>query len=161
LLHLELEVTPAFPAESLSAGARLRLENVSGRPLSEVPILLNRLLTIGRALGPDGDDLRVQQAVTSMAGFEQLQVRAARITLDRPVAPGDSITLTVDYSGWIAPCAETGMRYVRDHVDSAFTILRSDALAFPMASPPSLAAQRASSGEFTFQVRVARRTASW
>jgi hypothetical protein len=34
------------------------------------------------------------------------------------------------------------MRYVKDHVDPVFTILRSDAFAFPQPGVPSEAANR-------------------
>jgi len=154
LVHLELEVTPDFPAESLAATARLTLVNRGEDSITEVPILLNRLLAISVVRAADGGSLRFTQGLAGMEGFERMQVRSALIALGAPVAPGDTTILTVAYSGWMAPYVETGMLYVRDRVDSTFTILREDALAFPAVGLPSMASRRASRGEFTYRVSV-------
>jgi hypothetical protein len=51
--------------------------------------------------------------------------------------------------------AETGMRYVRDHLDPAFTVLRAEAFAFPEVGVPSLAALRSfPRRSFRFSARV-------
>lgn len=154
LVHLELEATPHFEAESLSATAHLRVENRSAAPVAEVTVLLNRLLAVSRASAPDGRALRIGQTLTAMADFEKFQVRAATIALGTPLPPGAATTVTIAYSGWIAPYTETGMLYVRDQVDSAFTILRADALSIPVVSAPSMAEWRAGAADFTFRVRV-------
>jgi hypothetical protein len=59
----------------------------------------------------------------------------------------------VDYDGYLVGYTEVGMRYVRDHVDREFTILREDALAFPVVGVPSMQINRgAPRAPFDFEV---------
>jgi len=61
----------------------------------------------------------------------------------------------VDYAGFIAPYTEIGWLYVKDHIDTAFTILRSDALAFPEIQGLNDAAnRRRPRPDFTYEASV-------
>jgi hypothetical protein len=77
------------------------------------------------------------------------------VHLPRQVAPGEAVVVTVDFEGPLVGYTETGMLYVKDRIDPAFTILRTDALAFPSPGVPSVRANRSIPFEdFGFTARV-------
>jgi hypothetical protein len=155
LTHLALDVRPDFESERLAGTATLTLRNVSQAPLTEVPLLLHRLMRVTSATDGDGRALAVRQAVTSYEDWERFQVNVIDVELSAPLPPGASIRLSVAYEGHLVGYTETGMRYVRDHIDPAFTILREDARAFPGVGLPSLASNRsAPRAAFDFEAAV-------
>jgi aminopeptidase N len=71
------------------------------------------------------------------------------------VAPGGRATLKVAYGGALTGFVDAGNLYVKDRIDRDFTILREDALAFPVVGVPSGEANRAHAREdFQFRARV-------
>ena len=153
--HLQLEVSVAYTPPSLQGTATLTIENATGEPQAAVPLLLNRLMTISAARDQTGGSLVVSSDVVIFDDEPMWQVLAARVTLAQPVAPGQRTTIHVDFAGPLVGYAETGMLYVKDRIDPAFTILRADALAFPTLGVPSVAANRAAAPPlFGFEARV-------
>lgn len=155
LAGLDLTVDVDYDRQWLDGRAILTVENWADGPAAEVPILVGRLMRVEAVEGPDGGALRVRQEITVFQDWTLRQVNAARVSLPAPVPPGDSVRLTVHYSGHLVGATETGMLYVRDHIDPAFTVLRSEAYAFPQVGTPSLAAVRSvPSRSFDFVARV-------
>jgi hypothetical protein len=77
------------------------------------------------------------------------------VELPSGLFPGRSISVAVKWNGTLTPYTETGMMYVRERVDSAFTIIRSETGAFPVVAVPSLAAMRLAPREdFPYRVRI-------
>jgi hypothetical protein len=151
----ELDLTPRFADRSLSATAVLHVVNRGAEPESDLPLLLNRLLRVTAVRGGDGRELEHTQAVVAFEDEPRLQVNLARVRLPRPLAAGDTTTVTVEYEGYLVGYTETGMTYVRDRIDPAFTILREDAFAYPMLGVPSGAARfRAGLSDFRYLARV-------
>jgi len=64
------------------------------------------------------------------------------VDLERPVPPGGTTVVELAYQGAIGDYVGTGMRYIQDRIDPAFTILRRDAFAYPVPGPPSRAGLR-------------------
>lgn len=146
-VHLVLEVRPQLAAGTLQGRAVLTLANPGPDPASSVLLLLNRLLEVEAVRDPaTGGGLPFSQEVRGRDGFERMQLRHVRVDLPRPLAPGGRTRLEVTYRGWLAPYTETGMRYVQDHVDPGFTLLRADAAAFPWPA--------GASGDFTWSASV-------
>jgi hypothetical protein len=58
------------------------------------------------------------------------------VTLRESLAPGRTTRITLKYSGAIFGYPEV-MGYVRDHIAEDYTLLRPDALAYPMLAVPS------------------------
>ena len=83
------------------------------------------------------------------------QVMQVVVNLPRPIPPHGHTTLRIDYAGNLTGYTEVGWLYVRDHIDTTFTILRSDALAFPTIGGLSDAAnRRAPRVDFTYDVSI-------
>lgn len=139
--HYQLSIDIDFDEATLAGRARIALRNDGDGPADHVPLLLYRLMDVDSA-SVDGMNVPFVQRVVRFPEFPQLQVLAATVGLPAPLAPGTTATLEVRYHGYLLGYAETGMSYVRDHIDPAFTILRDDALAFPEVGEPSLDARR-------------------
>jgi hypothetical protein len=137
----ELTVRIDYEQQRLDGTARITLRNFSDASVHEVPILLYRLMGI-RAANVDGTATQWTERVGAFTDFSKLQVTHARVALPRPLPPGGTVDLRLRYDGHLLGYAETGMAYVRDHIDPAFTVLRNDALAFPEVGYPSVAVNR-------------------
>jgi len=137
----ELTVRIDYDQQRLDGTARITLRNFSDTPVNDVPLQLYRLMEI-RAAEVSGTPAPWTQRVVRLSDFSKLQVTQASVTLPRPLPPGGTVDLQVRYDGHLLGYAETGMAYVRDHIDASFTILRDDALAFPRVGYPSNAVNR-------------------
>ncbi len=71
-----------------------------------------------------------------MSDDKKWQVNSLTLTLREPIAPGGTTRITVNYSGWIFGYREV-MGYVSDRIGEDYTLLRPDALAYPMLAEPS------------------------
>ncbi len=155
LRHLDLQATVDVAEASLTGTATLTLINRGSRPIATIPLLLNRLLRVEQVDNGTGMPLAWHQRLAEFEDFAAWQVRAVMVRPQVPLQPGGSTRVRVHYAGAIAPYTETGMQYVRDHVDPDFTILRADALAFPVVGSLSLARnRRATRADFTFATEV-------
>jgi hypothetical protein len=129
---LRLDVSIDFAARGLSGSATYALENWTARPADRVTFRLNRLMEAKSVRDGAGRQLAFAQRVVRMeGGMPMMQVTEIAIELGSPVSPGSTTTVRLEYGGNLVGYTETGMRYVQDNVDTAFTILRVDALAFP------------------------------
>lgn len=120
-----------FTEARLVTRCALTVRNNSDQPARDVPLLLYRLLRVDslRALGSHA---RWSQAVVAFEDEPRRQVNAIRVMLANAVAAHGTITLEIDFSGYLAGYVETGNLYVRDRIDPAYTILREDCLAYPV-----------------------------
>ena len=155
LTAIELGVDLDYPEERLSGTAGLEVENVSREPASAVSLLLGRLMRFDRISAAGGASVPFEQEVVTFSDSPKEQVTRALLQLPRPVAPGDRARVKVAYSGYLVGYTETGSLYVRDHIDPEFTILRTDAYAFPVVGTPSKQANRAiPMADFPFDLSV-------
>jgi aminopeptidase N len=154
-VNYDLDLTVDYEAEQLRGDVGLTFRNWSEDPVTEVPLLLYRLMTVESATGTDGRELSVVQTVVSYDDFAKLQVNAVTVTLPVPLAPGDTTEIHLRYSGHLLGYSETGMRYVKDRIDPAFTIIRPDARTYPTIRYPSWAANRRTPlPDFTYRARI-------
>lgn len=140
--HVALSVAIDYPGARLSGSVDLSLENWTARPASEVSLLVNRLMEVSAVRARDGNPLRFSQEVIRNIDLPMRQVTQVRISLPQPISPGQRITIHVEYAGNLVGYTEVGWLYVRDRIDSAFTILREDALAFPTVGGSSFGSWR-------------------
>jgi len=154
-LRYVLDLRLDYAQGRLDGTAAITLRNRSPAPVEAVPLLLYRLMTVAAARDAQGLALAVAQRVDTFVDFPQLQVNAVTVRLPRPLPPGDTATVTLDFGGYLLGYAETGMAYVQDRVDTAFTIIRPDAFAYPTPGVPSMDALRSTPpGAFSYVARV-------
>jgi hypothetical protein len=153
---LALDLAVDYDRPAIEGTAALTLLNGGGSGEREVPLLLNRLMSIRSIKDQSGRRLRWQSSVSVFEDDSLRQVVWARVTLAEPLPPGQRVTLRVGYGGPLVGYTETGSLYIKDRIDSAFTILRTDALAFPAVGVPSDRANRAMrQDDFAFDARIA------
>lgn len=155
-LHYDLNVEVDHEGELLRGTARIVVENPSAQRVDVASLLLYRLLRVRSVHGDAGDGLSFDQDVVAFEDFPKLQVNHLLVTLAEPLAPGQRTALGIEYEGHLLGYAETGMRYIQDRIDPAFTILRDDAYAYPQPGYPSNAVNRGvPMPSFTYAARIA------
>lgn len=134
---------------------RLEVQNWTTTPAGRVSILLNRLMDATRVTDASGAQLSFSQDVVRFEDQPLRQVTQVLVELRRTVPPGKTTTLQVEYAGHLVGYSEVGWLYVRDRIDTAFTILRAEALAFPEVGGINRAANnRRPREEFTYDASV-------
>jgi len=103
----------------------------------------------------DAGGLPFDQDVLTFTDDTKRQVDAAVVHLREPLAPGATTKVSLTYGGHIVPYTEIGWLYVKDHVGEDFTMIRSDALAFPVLGTLSEEIDhKMPYPSFTYDVRV-------
>lgn len=153
--HYQLECDLDFGTEVLRGASRIDLRNPSSESVREASFLLYRLLRVTAVRDGHGQALPFRQATVAFDDFPKLQVNHVTVDLSTPLAPGARATIAVQFDGHLLGYAETGMLYVKDRIDRAFTILRPDAYAYPQPGYPSLAINRsAPEWSFSYVARI-------
>ncbi len=133
----------------------LTVVNTTDGPLRRIPLLLYRLMKVTAVEG-EGKALPFTQSVQTFEDWDTFQANVIEVGLHSPLQPGQGTVIDLTYAGPLAGYAETGMGYVRDRVDRTFTIVRPDALAYPMVGYPSWTLNRAAGlPRFDYEVTVA------
>src|SRR5438270_10005208 len=138
---LTLDVSVDYEKRALAGRASITVENRGDAAASQLSLLLGRLMRAS-AVSSGGRPLRFEQEVVVFEDEPFLQMRQLRIDLPAPLAAGQRATVDIEYAGPLVGYVETGMLYVKDHVDPDFTILRREAGAFPVVGVPSRKANR-------------------
>ena len=155
LMHLDLALSVDYEEARLAGTATLAVENTSEEPVLLIPLLLYRLMTVSEVTDEAGGALAFTQDIVTMADWPQYQANHITVILDAPLAPGQRTSVRVGYGGYLAGLTETGMRYVKDRIEREFTIIREDALAFPVLGVPSWEQNRAVARvPFSFRARI-------
>lgn len=141
-VRYDLVVRVDLANEQIDGSARIRLRNEFVTPVREASFLLYRLMNVRDVRDAKGKKMRFRQNVVPVEDFSKLQVNHIRVPLASPLQPGRETTIEMRYGGHLLGYSETGMLYVKDHVDSAYTLLREDAYAYPIVAYPSLGARR-------------------
>jgi aminopeptidase N len=126
-----LDLAVDFPDQQLSGSITYNLENWTKAPASRVSFILNRLMEVSAVSDGARLPLRFTQDVVRFRDTPLRQVDQVVVDLAKPVPPGGHTTIRLDYAGNLVGYTEIGWLYVKDRIDTAFTILREDALAFP------------------------------
>jgi hypothetical protein len=126
-----LDVAVDFPGQRLSGSITYELENWTKQPVSTVSFILNRLMEVSAVHDGARTPLRFTQDVVRFRDDPMRQVDQVVVQLPKPVAPAGHTTVRLDYGGNLVGYTEIGWLYVRDRIDTTFTIIRQDALAFP------------------------------
>jgi hypothetical protein len=139
--QISLTLGVDFERQRLDGTERVTLENWTDRPAATVYFLLNRLMTV-RAVHDGGRSARFTQNVVRFDDDSLRQVVQVTVRFARSVPPLGRVTLDVAFGGNLVGYTETGSLYIQDRVDTAFTILRADAYAFPVVGVANDGANR-------------------
>jgi aminopeptidase N len=154
-LNEKLHVVIDFEDQRLTGSISFDMENWTKQPARSVSLILHRLMLVTAVRDGSGTPLQFTQDVVRFTDQPMRQVTQLRVTLSKAVPPAGRTTVRIDYSGYLTPYSEIGWLYVRDHIDTAFTILRRDALAFPeIAGVSRTANRRMPRSEFTYTADV-------
>jgi hypothetical protein len=153
--HYDLDVRLDLERQRMDATVRLRLRNDNTQPVSTASLLLYRLLDVRGVRDAAGVRRDFSQRVVTFGDFSKLQANQILIPLAPALAPGQEITLELQYGGHVLGYAETGMLYVQDRIDTTYTMLREDTYAYPQPGYPSQALnRRAGLPEYTYRARI-------
>lgn len=131
VLHTKLAITLDYPSQALAGSITLDLKNWTKSPASHVSLLLNRLMQATRVSDASGAELHFTQDVVRFQDEPMRQVTQTIVDLGRAIEPGARASIRVEYGGNLVGYTEIGWLYVKDRIDTAFSIIRADALAFP------------------------------
>jgi len=152
---LALDLRVDYDAGTVDGTATLTLRNIGADPIPVVPLQIGRLMTVKGIEDAEGHPLAFQQDVIQFSDWPLFQVNQIGVQLPQALLPGEEQTVAIEYGGVLVGYTETGMQYVRDRVDRDFTILRTDALAFPSVGVPSIAGLRnLPRDDFSFSARI-------
>jgi hypothetical protein len=153
--RLEMAITLDYGEGTLDGSALMTVVNMTGENVQRIPIQVGRLMDVTSVTDESGKILSYSQDVVRYSDWPTRQMNQAWIELSSAILPGQKTSIRVKWNGTVTPYTETGMLYVRDRIDSAFTILRSETGAFPTLAVPSHAAiRRAPRRDFSFDIRV-------
>ena len=146
-----------FPKEGrFEADTKMTVTNKTEQAFSEVPFLLYRLLEVKKVSDNQGSALCFDQAVVKMEGpeyYRKVQANLVKVQLPKPLPPGATMILNMSYDGWVYGYSEA-MAYVRDRIAEPYSLLRPDALAYPMLAQASRESLHNAYGTFTYDLAV-------
>jgi peptidase M1-like protein len=156
--HYSLQLLLLPKEERFEGAARMTVTNKTDHVFSDMPFLLYRLLDVQKVADDKGSSLTFDQTVTRLAEADvhNFQVSLVNVHLAKPLLPNAIIDLTINYSGSIYGYAEV-WGYVKDRVGEQYSLLRPDALAYPMLANATHESWRKSYGHeqpFTYDLTV-------
>jgi hypothetical protein len=138
--------------QQIDAVTSLSIRNVSASPCDSIPFLLYRLLSVRRITDHEGRPLAFTQTVSQLGDQPSFQVREVVLHLSPPLQPGDSASITMTYSGFVFGYPEV-MAYVNDRVDETYSLLRPDAVSYPVIARATFADLMAAyENRFSYQI---------
>jgi len=152
ITHYGLHVQFLLSEQRIRTVAAISIRNDTRASSASISLLLYRLLAVEQVKDHSGGPLGFAQRVIPLSDAPSLQAREVTVFLPSPLAPGDSMSMTVTYSGFMFGYPEV-MAYVNDRIDEAYSLLRPDALAFPIIADTTFASVLASyDTRFTYDV---------
>ena len=138
----DLDIIVDYDQEKLFVECSLTVMNPGDRPISEVPLLLYRLLDVKSIVDSEGKAISFTQDIVKFSDLEMWQVNHIRIKLTPSLKPSDKRSFVIRYEGHLMGYTEV-MGYVKDHISEDYTVLRTDCYAFPRIGVPSWETNRA------------------
>lgn len=133
----KLDLKIDFANDKLYGKCEILLRNRAAQPLVKVPVLLYRLLTIKSIENDEHIPLQFTQDIKAVEGFDKLQVNYTEVLLPKALMHGEEIKIVITYDGYLLGYSLEGWRYVKDHIDRNFTIMRTDGFGYPVIGYPT------------------------
>ena len=155
ILNIVLDIRIDYGREKVVGDCRMTVSNPEAGPIRRIPLILYRLMKVLSIKDEKNLDLPFTQAVRSFEDWEKLQANCIDVSLPEPIAPRGRKTIIIHYEGYLEGYTDAGMRYVKERVDKAFTILRPDCLAYPQVGYPSWKTNRSAGlGSYDYTINV-------
>jgi hypothetical protein len=136
-LEYKLDIRIDYNTRKLYGKCEITVFNGTEEPIKNIPILLYRLLAVKLVENEDNVPLSYSQEVVSISGWEEIQVNFINITLSKLLSPGEQLKIDLEYEGYLFGYSSEGWRYVKDHIDKSFTLIRTDGFGYPVIGYPS------------------------
>lgn len=150
----KLDVKIDYEKKKLYAKSELTILNETKNEISNIPLILYRLLKV-TSVSIDGKSISFNQEVKSFEDFSVLQVNSIQLILNKPIPVNTSSKIEITYDGNLLGYSETGLNYVKDHINYDFTILRPDCLAYPVIGTPEFSTLKMINRErFNYTIKV-------
>ena len=152
ITRYRLDIRFLLQDQRITTRAGLTIRNHTGAPHESLPFLLYRLLEVQRVSDTEGRPVDFTQKVIQLSDQPSLQAREVIVHLPSILKPGDSVNLDIEYSGYIFGYPEV-MAYVNDRIDETYSLLRPDAISYPIIADGSFAGLLAAyNNKFTFDL---------
>jgi aminopeptidase N len=135
LYTLDLKID--YSASKLNGTCRITLSNEADMPITHVPVLLYRLLSVKSVENENNTALPYKQDIVSIEGWERIQVNYIEVVLEEALQPGEQSTIELAYEGYFFGYSADGWRYVKDNIDRNFTMIRTDGYGYPVIAYPN------------------------
>jgi hypothetical protein len=153
-LDYELNYRLDYEEKKLFCDGKMTVSNPSDNPVDQIPLLLYRLMKITSLKDENGNTLPFTQKVVSFSDWEQRQVNFVEVASHSRINKGETFTLHFQYEGYLYGYTEA-MRYVKDHIDPEYTVLRTETFAYPVVGYPSWRVNQAAGFQkFDYLIRV-------
>ena len=136
-LEYKLDLRIDYDTKKLFGICEMKISNETDDPIKEIPILLYRLLTVNSVVSEYDESLPYSQSITSISGWEEIQVNFINVSLDKILFPGEQTKIKLEYEGFLFGYSTEGWRYVKDHIDKGFTLIRTDGFGYPVIGYPN------------------------
>ena len=136
-LEYRIDLKIDYDTRKLFGICEMKISNETDNPIEKVPILLYRLLTLKSVNDERDESLTYSQSIMSISGWEEIQVNFIDISLNKILNPGEQQTIILEYEGFLFGYSSEGWRYVKDHIDKNFTLIRTDGFGYPVIGYPS------------------------
>jgi hypothetical protein len=132
----------------------INVRNTTSRPIPEIPFLLYRLFDVAEVSNEKGAALPFTQTVVKFADEKSLQANLVSVRLEAELPPGRDTRVRIKYEGTLWGYPEV-MAYVKDRIDENYSLLRPDALAYPILAGASFRSLMAAfRSAFTYRVQA-------
>lgn len=132
--HYYLELSFDYRNETLQGHCRMTIINQSDSVITQIPLMLYRLMKVNSIKTDDGKELNFHQSVVQYEDFLKLQSNHIKVEYEIP--PHESKVIHIDYAGHLLGYTETGMSYITDRISPEFTLIRMDTYAYPIINKP-------------------------
>ena len=136
-LEYKLDLRIDYDTKKLYGKCEITISNETKEPIENIPVLLYRLLSVKNIENEDNVSLPYSQEVISISGWEEIQVNFINISLSKLLSPGEKCKIKLEYEGYLFGYSTEGWRYVKDHIDKSFTLIRTDGFGYPVIGYPS------------------------
>jgi len=139
LLHYDLYADIFTDKGIMKAKCAIKLENTNPKPVSRINFLLNKGLKVTN-IKVDGSSLNFVQNLCCFTDISEVEVNYIEARLKPSLAPSSSTQITIIYQGTIESY-ENIFQYIKDKINSDYTIIRLDAYSYPILGEPELRKQ--------------------